>query len=63
MTYNNELVVQYYTFALDDLSKNGVSVSDMEYILTCFEESENYEACEGVFEAIKDYKQINSKHE
>ena len=61
MTYSNEKVAQYYVFALNDLTNNRVSVEDTEGVLSCFIELENYEACEGTFEAIKDYKQLNNK--
>lgn len=61
MNKNNIEVLNYYAFALEDLSEGKVTVEEMEGVLSVFEEIENYTACEGILQAIKDFKSIKNK--
>jgi len=48
------VVFEFYEYALQDL-KDGITVDEMSHVLSCFEEEENYLACEGIKNAIDNY--------
>ena len=51
MSYNKERVSAYYLLGLHDIVK-GLEIGALEAILKDLEEEEDYEACDGLSQAI-----------
>lgn len=46
-------IYKFYRIALIDLA-DGVSLSELEFYLSLYEQEENYEACAGILKAIEE---------
>ena len=53
-TESKLVISEYYEYALNDLN-NGITIDEMNYFVSCFEEEENYLACAGIKSAINNY--------
>lgn len=51
MSYDKERVSAYYLLGLHDIAK-GLEIDVLEAVLTDLEEEEDYEACDGLSQAI-----------
>ena len=51
MSYDKDRVSAYYLLGLHDIAK-GLELSVLEAVLTDLEEEEDYEACDGLSQAI-----------
>lgn len=54
----SKVIKEFYLLALIDF-KNGLSLQDMYDTLKMYEDLEDYEACEGILKAIKEYEYDN----
>ncbi len=52
---NKQTVSEFYLLALIDF-QHGVSMQEMEETLRMYEDIEDYEACQGIQKAIKEYE-------
>ena len=52
---NKQAVKEFYLLALIDF-QHGVSMEEMKETLKMYEDIEDYEACQGIQKAIKEYE-------